>query len=86
MRERHRLPLPFSFATQIFGHLSRPSANAHGGLAHGALVRLNLAVCPLAARSPLCSAKVPHAIALRAARLSAVSAPIALLEQFKRLG
>ena len=86
VREHHRWPSPFSSATQIFGHLSRPSANVHSGLAHGALVWLNLAVSPSAACSPTCGAKVPHIIALLATRLSAASAPIVGLKQFKRFG
>jgi len=79
VRERHLWPSPFSFVIQVFAHLSRPSANIHSGLAHGALFRLNLAVCPAAARSSTCCAKVPHIIAF-------VSTPALVLEQFKRFG
>ena len=86
VREHHRWSRPFSFATQFFGHLSRPSANAHSGLQRGTLPWLNLAVSPAAACSPTRCAKVPRAIALLAARLSAASASIVVFNNSNALG
>ena len=55
------------------GRLSRPSANQLGGLQRGGIPWLNLAVCPSAACSPTCRAKVPHSIAVSASCPAAVS-------------
>ena len=86
VREHHSRPSPFSFATQVFGHLLRPSAHVHRDLPRGALVGLNLAVSPSAASSPTCGAKVPHAIAFLAARPTAVSAPVLVFNHSSSLG
>ena len=43
--------------------LARQSANWLSGLQRGGLANLNRAVCPSAACSPKCGAKVPHAFA-----------------------
>lgn len=58
-----------SFSAAFFGAhalriLSKSSANGVSGLQSGGLASLHLAVCPSAACSPPCGAKVPHAFAL----------------------
>ena len=58
----------------------------HRVVPHGALARLNLAVSPSAACSPICCAKVPHTIALLAARPTAVSAPVLVFNRSSYLG
>jgi len=65
----HRL-LPLSSAVWL---CFRPSANRRLVSPPGAGSPLNLAVCPSAACSPSCGAKVPHALALRAVRPAAAS-------------
>ena len=45
------------------GHIARPSANQLAGLQRGGTPWLSLAVCPSAACSSPCGAKVPRAIA-----------------------
>jgi len=62
------------------GHLSRHSANRLSGLQRGGLANLNRAVCPSAACSSPCGAKVPHAIAVAGllscgSQLNAISSP-----------
>jgi len=65
---RRLLPISASVWRQ-----SRPSAQSRLVSPPGAGSPLNLAVCPSAARSPGCGAKVPHALALRAVRPAAAS-------------
>ena len=71
----HRLivcRLCFLWCSRV-GHLSRHSANGLDALQRGGLANLNPAVCPSAARSPTCSAKVPRAVVMAASCPSAVS-------------
>ncbi len=58
----------------------------HRVVPHGALARLNLAVSPSAACSPICCAKVPHTIAFLATRPTAVSAPVLVFNHSSYLG
>jgi hypothetical protein len=65
-----RRPLPISSPGL---HLFRPSVNNRLVSQPGAGSPLHLAVCPSAACSPTSGAKVPHALALLAARPSAAT-------------
>ena len=57
-------------------HLATSSANKCGGPQSGGAANLHLAVCPSAACSPPCSAKVPHTIAVAASCPAAVSSNV----------
>jgi hypothetical protein len=58
----NRLSALLSLVSQV-ARLARHSANWLGGLQGSGLANLNRAVCPSAACSPQCGAKVPHAFA-----------------------
>ena len=52
-----------SFGTHALRILARSGAKDHRYSQPGGAAGLHLAVCPSAARSPQCGAKVPHAVA-----------------------
>ena len=74
MREWHVVARLFSLPFRHWSHASCLAFQFQSGMQLGAVLMLNLAVCPPAARSPNCCAKVPRAIVLLAACPSAVSA------------